>query len=108
MFSVPLAVIGVVLMLLVTGTAFNMQAGIGALMLGGIVVNNAILLVDQTNLLRRRGDGVPLRQAVRAGRPPPPAADPDDRPDHDGRAPASPWPSGSAKAGRCRHPWPAP
>ena len=63
MFSVPLAVIGVVLMLLATGTAFNVQAGIGALMLGGIVVNNAILLVDQTNLLRRK-EGLPLRQAV--------------------------------------------
>jgi HAE1 family hydrophobic/amphiphilic exporter-1 len=68
MFSIPLAVIGVVLMLLATGTAFNMQSGIGALMLGGIVVNNAILLVDHANLLRRR-DRLPLRQAVEeAGR----------------------------------------
>jgi len=68
MFSVPLAVIGVVLMLLVTGTTFNMQSYIGCIMLGGIVVNNAILLVDYTNLLRRR-DGMPLREAImEAGR----------------------------------------
>jgi HAE1 family hydrophobic/amphiphilic exporter-1 len=37
-------------------------------MLGGIVVNNAILLVDYTNLLRRR-DGMPMREAIEeAGR----------------------------------------
>jgi len=63
MFSVPLAVIGVVFMLLITGTTFNMQSYIGCIMLGGIVVNNAILLVDYTNLLRRR-DGMPLREAI--------------------------------------------
>jgi HAE1 family hydrophobic/amphiphilic exporter-1 len=68
LFAVPLAVIGVVLMLLFTHTAFNMQSGIGALMLGGIVVNNAILLVDQTNRLRR-DDKMPLREAIEeAGR----------------------------------------
>jgi len=68
MFSVPLAVIGVVLMLLLTNTTFNVQSFIGCVMLGGIVVNNAILLVDHTNLLRRR-DGMPLRQAIEeAGR----------------------------------------
>lgn len=54
MFSVPLAIVGVVLMLMVTGTALNVQSYIGMIMLGGIVVNNAILLVDYTNLLRRR------------------------------------------------------
>lgn len=68
MFSVPLAVIGVVWMLLLTGTTFNMQSYIGCIMLGGIVVNNAILLVDHTNLLRRR-DGLGLREAIEeAGR----------------------------------------
>ncbi|KPJ57389.1 MAG: acriflavin resistance protein [Planctomycetes bacterium DG_58] len=68
MFSVPLAVIGVVLMLFLTRTTFNVQSYIGCIMLGGIVVNNAILLVDHTNLLRRR-DGMPLREAVEeAGR----------------------------------------
>ena len=63
MFSVPLAIIGVVLMLFLTRTTFNVQSYIGCIMLGGIVVNNAILLVDHINLLRRR-DGLPLREAI--------------------------------------------
>jgi HAE1 family hydrophobic/amphiphilic exporter-1 len=68
MFSVPLAAIGVVLLLFLTNTTFNVQSYIGCIMLGGIVVNNAILLVDHTNLLRRR-DGLVLRDAIEeAGR----------------------------------------
>ncbi|OFW38614.1 MAG: hypothetical protein A3F70_05520 [Acidobacteria bacterium RIFCSPLOWO2_12_FULL_67_14] len=68
MFSIPVASIGVVTALLVTDTAFNMQAFIGLIMLAGIVVSNAILLVDYTNTLRRR-DGLPIREAVElAGR----------------------------------------
>ena len=68
MFSVPLAAIGVVLALKLTGTSFSLQAYIGVIMLAGIVVSNAILLVDYTNVLRRR-DGIPLREAVEtAGR----------------------------------------
>ena len=51
-----------------TNTSFNLQAYIGVIMLAGIVVSNAILLVDYTNVLRRR-DGLPLREAVElAGR----------------------------------------
>ena len=68
MFSVPLAAIGVILMLFFTGTTFNVQSFIGSIMLGGIVVNNAILLVDHTNLLRRKAS-MPLREAIEeAGR----------------------------------------
>jgi HAE1 family hydrophobic/amphiphilic exporter-1 len=68
MFSVPLAIIGVVLILLLTGTTFNVETYIGCIMLAGIVVNNAILLVDYTNLLRRR-DKMELREAIEeAGR----------------------------------------
>jgi HAE1 family hydrophobic/amphiphilic exporter-1 len=68
MFSVPLAAIGVVLMLFLTKTTFNVQTYIGCIMLGGIVVNNAIILVDYTNLLRRR-DNYELREAIEeAGR----------------------------------------
>ena len=68
MFSVPVAAIGVVLMLLFTGTPFSLQAYIGVIMLAGIVVTNAILLVDYTNTLRTR-DKLPLREAVeQAGR----------------------------------------
>ena len=64
MFSVPLAAIGVILMLFLTYTTFNIQSFIGCVMLAGIVVNNAILLVDTANLLRRR-DKLPLTVAVR-------------------------------------------
>ena len=68
MFSIPLAAIGVILMLFLTNTTLNVQSYIGCIMLGGIVVNNAILLVDYTNLLRRR-DKMPLRKAIEeAGR----------------------------------------
>jgi hydrophobic/amphiphilic exporter-1 (mainly G- bacteria), HAE1 family len=68
MFSVPLAAIGVILMLFLTRTTFNVQSFIGCIMLEGIVVNNAILLVDHTNLLRRKA-GMPLREAIEeAGR----------------------------------------
>ncbi len=68
MFSVPLAIIGVVIILILTDTTLNMQTYIGLIMLGGIVVNNAILLVDYTNLLRRR-DGMELMEAIKeAGR----------------------------------------
>jgi HAE1 family hydrophobic/amphiphilic exporter-1 len=68
MFSVPLAAIGVVLALKLTGTSFSLQAYIGVIMLAGIVVSNAILLVDYTNVLRRR-DHMALRDAVEtAGR----------------------------------------
>lgn len=68
MFSVPLAAIGVILMLFLSDTTFNVQTFIGCIMLGGIVVNNAILLVDHTNLLIRRDD-MPRREAIiEAGR----------------------------------------
>jgi HAE1 family hydrophobic/amphiphilic exporter-1 len=68
MFSIPLAAIGVIGALLITGTAFSLQAYIGVIMLAGIVVNNAILLVDYTITLRKR-DGMELFEAVeRAGR----------------------------------------
>jgi HAE1 family hydrophobic/amphiphilic exporter-1 len=68
MFSVPTAALGVVLALYLTNTSFNLQAYLGVIMLGGIVVSNAILLVDYTNVLRRR-DKMELREAVEvAGR----------------------------------------
>ncbi len=55
MFSMPTAVIGVVLGFLVSGLAFSIPAFIGVIMLAGIVVNNSIVLVDYINILRRRG-----------------------------------------------------
>ncbi len=53
--AVPLAVIGVVPTMLLTGTTLNMQSLMGVIMLIGIVVNNAIVLVDYINLLRAEG-----------------------------------------------------
>jgi len=53
MFSMPLAALGVILALFITDTTFNMQAFIGVIMLVGIVVNNAIVLVDYVLQLRR-------------------------------------------------------
>lgn len=63
LLSVPLAAIGVVLILLITDTTFNQQAFLGIIVLLGIVVNNAIVLVDYTNLLRRE-HGLGLHRAV--------------------------------------------
>ncbi|MDD4687234.1 MAG: efflux RND transporter permease subunit [Candidatus Cloacimonetes bacterium] len=68
MFAVPFAVIGVSLILFLTKTTFNIQSYIGIIMLSGIVVNNAILLVNTTNQLRDR-EGMKLREAIEeAGR----------------------------------------
>ncbi|MCF3649248.1 efflux RND transporter permease subunit [Synoicihabitans lomoniglobus] len=61
--SVPLALIGVVPTLLITGTTINMQSLMGLIMLTGIVVNNAIVLVDYINLLRR-DEGLAMADAV--------------------------------------------
>jgi len=67
MFSVPLAAVGVLLTLFITTTTLNVQSYIGCIMLGGIVVNNAILLVDQAGRLVR--DGMHVRDALtEAGR----------------------------------------
>jgi hypothetical protein len=103
MFSVPLAAIGVVLALKLTGTTFSLQAYIGVIMLAGIVVSNAILLVDYTNTLRRR-DGMAAARGGRDGRPHAAAAHPDD----DARRPSSAWcrcRSASARARSCRRRW---
>jgi len=64
LFSIPMAIIGIVLTMILTGTIFSMQAFIGCIILAGIVVNNAILLVHHTNQLRRNS-GMQLLEAVR-------------------------------------------
>jgi multidrug efflux pump subunit AcrB len=63
--TIPLALIGSILALLVTGNTFSFTAFIGLTSLVGIVVNNAILLVDYTNKLRGEGrtPGEALREA---------------------------------------------
>lgn len=67
MFSVPLGFIGVLWSLFLTGHTISVVSFIGIIMMVGIVVSNAIILVDYIN--RLRGEGIELREAiVRAGR----------------------------------------
>jgi len=55
LFTIPLALVGAVLALFITGTTVNVVALIGVIMLAGIVVNNAIVLVDLINQLQANG-----------------------------------------------------
>jgi HAE1 family hydrophobic/amphiphilic exporter-1 len=55
MLSVPLAAVGVVVALVLSGETLNLMAYIGVVMLAGIVVNNAIVMLDYVNQLRARG-----------------------------------------------------
>jgi len=68
LFSIPLAIVGVIPVLGVLGIPISVLVLIGAIVLAGIVVNNAIVLVDYVNQLRRRGQElvVALRNAGRA------------------------------------------
>lgn len=68
MFSVPVAIVGVVPTMMLTNTTFNMQSIMGIIMLVGIVTNNAIVLVDYINLLRRERNMSTLDAVVEAGR----------------------------------------
>jgi HAE1 family hydrophobic/amphiphilic exporter-1 len=54
MIAVPLALIGVVISLYATGKSVGMGVFVGMIMLGGIVVNNSILLIDHANNLRKK------------------------------------------------------
>ncbi len=62
MFTVPLAAVGVVLACLLTNTPISAMVGIGGIILGGIVVNNAIVLINAVN--QRRGEGLDVRTAL--------------------------------------------
>lgn len=62
LFSVPLALVGVVFALAATGTEVSVVALLGVIILAGIVVNNAIVLIDYANQLRRQG--LSKRQAL--------------------------------------------
>ena len=62
LFTIPLALVGVVAGLLATGTTITVIVLIGTVMLVGIVVNNAIVLIDTINRIRRTG--VAKRDAV--------------------------------------------
>jgi HAE1 family hydrophobic/amphiphilic exporter-1 len=54
-FTIPLSFIGIVAIYLLTGDTFNILTAVGLLVLVGVIVNNGIVLVDYTNLLRKRG-----------------------------------------------------
>jgi HAE1 family hydrophobic/amphiphilic exporter-1 len=60
--TIPLSLIGVVAAFLITGKTMNIVSMLAIVMLVGLVVNNAILILDYTNQLRRQGRGV--RQAL--------------------------------------------
>jgi HAE1 family hydrophobic/amphiphilic exporter-1 len=55
MFTIPLAVIGAIWALFITGTSISVIAALGMIMLAGIVTNNAIVLLDAVNQARARG-----------------------------------------------------
>ena len=65
MFTIPLAFIGSVVALELLGISLSVVVFLGMIMLAGIVVNNAIVLVDYVNTLRRRG--VPRDEAIVTG-----------------------------------------
>jgi len=65
LLAVPLALIGVFIAFVIADFPFDSSAYIGVILLGGIVVNNSILLVDHINLKRR--EGLNLLDAVLAG-----------------------------------------
>jgi HAE1 family hydrophobic/amphiphilic exporter-1 len=66
-FSIPFSLVGVLLVLAIGGVSVSIVVMIGVILLTGIVVNNAIILVDYTNGLRRDGEAKieALRQAAR-------------------------------------------
>ncbi|AEJ62469.1 acriflavin resistance protein [Spirochaeta thermophila DSM 6578] len=67
LFTIPLSLIGIVGIYLLTGEIFSLFTAVGLVILAGIVVNNGIVLVDYTNLLRKRN--LPLFDAcVEAGK----------------------------------------
>jgi multidrug efflux pump subunit AcrB len=67
MFAVPLGLIGVVLILWLTGTTLNVQSFMGVIFMVGIAVSNSILLVDFANRVRRERGLSAVEAAVEAG-----------------------------------------
>ena len=86
LLTIPLALVGSVWAMFLTGTTVNVVAYIGLIMLAGIVVNQSIVLIDAVNQARERG----LAQARRdhRGRAAAPAADRHHQAHHDPRPPA--------------------
>lgn len=67
MATVPMAAVGVVGGLMMTGQTLNVMSIIGVVMLGGIVVNNAIVLLDCVNQIRNDTPGADLRESLVSG-----------------------------------------
>ncbi|TQU04054.1 efflux RND transporter permease subunit, partial [Xanthomonas perforans] len=65
LFTIPLAMVGAVLALLMTGKPISVVVFIGLILLVGLVTKNAIILIDKVNQLRE--DGVPKREALIEG-----------------------------------------
>jgi len=61
LFTLPLTVIGIVFLYGIMGQKLNVMTAVGMLILVGVIVNNGIVLIDYTNLLRKRG--LALREA---------------------------------------------
>ncbi len=68
LFAVPLGLIGVLLILFLTGTTLNVQSFMGVIFMVGIAVSNSILLVEFANRQRAERGSSPLEAAVEAGR----------------------------------------
>lgn len=61
LFTLPLNFVGIVIVYALCGQKLNVMTAVGVLILVGVIVNNGIVLVDYTNLLRKRG--LPLKVA---------------------------------------------
>ena len=81
MFSVPFSAADVLITLFLTDTTLNLQSGVGCILPVGIVVNNAILRVDQTGTMSARRHEHPRRPSGRRSKTP--ASRTDDHADHD-------------------------
>jgi len=68
MFSIPIALTGGLVGLLVTGVTLNIVSYLGLIMVSGVVINNAIVLIDYTNLLIRER-GMNVRDALMTAGP---------------------------------------
>ena len=62
MFTIPLCFIGIVVGLLIAGRPINLPVWIGIILLAGVAVNNAIVMIDYMNQLRR--SGVDKKEAI--------------------------------------------
>jgi len=65
MFTVPLSIIGVIILTFIAGKSISLPMAMGVLILSGVIVNNGIVLIDYINQLRKKG--LPLKEAIIQG-----------------------------------------